>query len=848
MSKIEWNDIEPILDQILDLPKEERRSFVEQTYSDQPELKSKIYEYLHSITESEGWLEDPDYYKDELLTDLAEEVEEIPAEKSLIGATLGSYTIKKLIAEGGMGSVYLADRSQEDFKHQVAIKIIKNGKATPENINRFKREQRILARLNHPGIAQLYDGGITGEGFPYIIMEYIDGIPITEYCKKNQCDIEQKITLFEQVLEAVRNAHENLTIHRDLKPDNILINRSGKVKILDFGISKLLEDDEDLIITKTGSRLLTPRYAAPEQIKQEQITTATDIYSLGMVFYKLLTDADPFDLDNLTQYQVEQTIIHEEPEKPSENVSTPSLKRKLRGDLDAITLKSIRKEPGQRYRVANEFLEDLKNYKHKLPVSAHEDSFRYHSRKFLRRNKRGIGIAAGILLLIVTLSVFYTYRITEEKNIAESETRKALLVKDLLLDIFKANDPILADSASMTLPQLLENGTEKITTDELDPEIRVEMLLTLSQIYQNITQYDQAMELAGKSLELSTASFGSQSVEVGKSAMQIGSIEHSLGNYKKGKSLFKDAQNIFEQLLPDDDPVFVDLYSNLGSSEEQLNNYDSTAYYFERSLDIIESQPEADSTDYINILRTIARTHYRIGENAKGDSLLFEALEISERVYGENDIMTGSVLNDLALFFMTQAKYDDSRAFFNRALKIKDLTYGEKGHPNHATTIANFAVLEKTFSNFKLADSLFKVAIEMDTRYFGEDHPNVANAKSHLADIHRDMGNLEQSRQYREEALETFLDVYDPEHFRVAVVYKDYGQILSELGKLNKAEEYLDKAQDILIGHPNTNTRNYASLHLAVAENAYRLQQFETSSEHFEKPQNIMDNLVILIF
>ncbi|MBN2733087.1 MAG: serine/threonine protein kinase, partial [Balneolaceae bacterium] len=442
MSDINWEKVETIIDQALDLPAEERKRFVDNQCGENQQLKSEVTLLLESIFDSEGWLEDPQDYKKDFYEEISDDVDLLSTNQPLIGKQVGAYAIREKIGEGGMGTVYRAERTGGKFDHQVAIKIIRQGHNTHKNIRRFRREQHILAGLNHPNIARLFDGGITDDGFPYIIMEHVSGTPIDNYCKANNCSINKKIALFEQVLEAIRYAHENLVIHRDLKPGNILIDEDGNVKLLDFGISKLLEEEEDTTLTQTGARLLTPRYAAPEQIRQENTTTATDLYALGIVFYQLLTGGQPFNLEDLSQYEMEQVILKQEASKPSSKVDDPALQKKLKGDLDAIALKAIRKEPGQRYRVANEFLDDLNNYQNNIPVSARDDSFKYRSQKFFKRYKQSVAVAVAMVSLIFAFAGFYTFKITEERNQAQLEAQKAQEVTNFLTDMYRASNPM----------------------------------------------------------------------------------------------------------------------------------------------------------------------------------------------------------------------------------------------------------------------------------------------------------------------------------------------------------------------------------------------------------------------
>jgi|GEM_PF-291880 len=827
MDKNYWDKVETIVDKALSLSKAERETYVKKLCGDDQKLHFEVTILLDSIIDSEGWLENPDDYRQALYEDISDG-SVLSGQRDLIGQDIGSYTIIDELGQGGMGSVYLAKRSDGAFNHSVAIKITKQEKASDENIRRFKLEQKILAELNHPGIAKLFDGGVTHEDYPYFIMEYVDGIPIDKYCKKNKCTIADRITLFKQVLKAVRHAHENLIIHRDLKPGNILVDETGKVTILDFGISKILQDDTGIVLdqTQTGTILLTPRYAAPEQILQSSATTATDIYALGIIFYQLISDCYPYELDELSRYKMEQAILETSPPKPSTKVSSPAKSKLILGDLDAITLKAIRKEPNQRYRTVNNFLEDINRYEQGMPVLAQAGTTAYRFKKYIKRNKQAISIAAFFFVCVMALTTIYTYQLNEQKKTAQSETQKALEVKKILVSLFEANDPILGGSAPITLQEILQKGTEQLLNKKIKPDVRIELLLTLGKIYENISNFDQAKKLGEKSLKLSIDNFGSHSVYTARSYLMIGKIEHDFGHYQKGKNYFLKAQKVLIDKLAPNDALFADLYEDIGYSEERLNHNDNAWKYFKKSLKIVKQQSRIDSTSYIAELRNAARGYYRNEKTEKGDSLLSLALETSKKFNGKNDIVTASVMNDLGLYSMTHAKYDKAKKYFVASIKIKEAVYGQKGHSNYSATLNNLAVLENTLGNFSAAESLYKRTLKMDIGLFGENHPNVAMSKEHLAKIYLKTGQYKLAKKLMDETLKIYRKVYEPSHPALGYSYETYARVLYSLKKYNKSDFYFKKSDSIITKIAPNDKRSFADLYKEMGENYLKMKKY----------------------
>ncbi|MBD3615194.1 MAG: serine/threonine protein kinase [Gracilimonas sp.] len=814
MSESKWKKIEYIIDHVLDLKKKDRNSFIEQTCGDDPNLKNEVYQLLESISDSEGWLEDPETFKEGLFEDLSEDIKQISAQQSLIGTTLGSYTIKEQIGEGGMGAIYLAERSDGEFKHQVAVKIIRNGRGTKENIKRFKREQRILARLNHPGIAHLYDGGVTNDGFPYIIMEYVDGMPITEYCIIHRCTINQKIALFKQVLEALRNAHENLTIHRDLKPDNILIDQSGNVKILDFGISKLLLDDEDTILTKTGSRLLTPRYAAPEQIRQENITTATDLYALGVVLYKLLTDSDPIDLDDLTQYQVEQAIISEEPSKPSNKVSDPKLKKQLQGDLDAIVLKSIRKEPDSRYRVANDFLKDLNNFQEGLPVSAQEDSFRYRSLKFIKRNKQGISIAAGILILIVSFTGFYTNRITQERNTAQLEAEKSEEISSFVIGLLEQNYPENSRGDTITVRHILDKSIRDIQDIDKDPQVRAKLLQVIGHAYNTVGEPRKAKPILDQSIQILEEA-GAKHTDLAHTYNVMGVITRDLGKLDSSKIYLQKAVNMFREVEETNMPEYPKALKNLAYVLRLNSEYEQASVLIEEALNIeykIYEVPDVNIAESVYILASI---HRYLGNYQDALEYQFTSLEMLEAmIQGPHPGIVANLSNIGTLYKILDRK-TDSKKHYKKALAMAENLYGPN-HPEVANLSSNISSIYIEEHKFDSAKTLIDRSVAITGNISGMKSSKYAHHLRKYGTLYYQKGEYIKADSIYSAVLNIFQSSYKPNHPEIA-------SAKTNMAKAALAQNEHEKAQVLLKESLSIRQRNFPNDHPLIQSNIHNL-------------------------
>jgi serine/threonine protein kinase len=396
-------------------------------------------------------------------------------------AHVGAYRIVSEIGRGGMGTVYLADRAGADFEHRVAIKLIGTSDADDPLHQRFLAERRILAGLVHPNIARLLDGGVTDDGRPYLVMELVDGLPITEYCADRNLDIPARLRLFADVCAAIQHAHQNLVIHRDLKPSNILISGDGHVHLFDFGIAKLIDPARTVTETRVESRMMTPAYASPEQVKGEALGTTSDIYSLGVLLYELLCGSPPYEFPTTSPLQVAAFVCEQDPPPPSARVAATDrhLAHLLGGDLDSIVLMAMRKEPARRYASADMLRQDVERHLAGLPVLAHRGSRRYRLQKFLRRHRVEAAAAAIVLVALVAgLSVAVTQgqRAARERDRAERALAESKSVTEFLLELFRTGEPGDRPAAQLTALDLLQRGAVRADDLSTQPIVQARLL------------------------------------------------------------------------------------------------------------------------------------------------------------------------------------------------------------------------------------------------------------------------------------------------------------------------------------------------------------------------------------
>ena len=573
MDSERWNKVQEIFEQVVDLEISQRAVRLEELCGADIELKIEVLSLLDSDAENLSLLEKP-----------ASDFINVEKVGSMVGKTIGAYTILSQIGYGGMGEVYLAERNDQQFKQQVALKIIKKGMDSQDTIHRFQTERQILAKLEHAHIARLYDGGITDDGLPYFTMEYIEGDPIDKYCDKHKLSIRERINLFLQVVDAVQFAHSNFIVHRDLKPGNIIVTKDGKLKLLDFGIAKLLiENDlgEELIHqTQTGYRIMTPGYASPEQVRGENITTSSDVYSLGVLLYELLSGQSPYNITGKTPGEYEQIICHTDPVKPSTALTKSKtveekqvslklisdqrktipekLRKVLRGDLDNICMKALEKEQSRRYSSAGQFAEDITRYLNGHPILARPATIKYKTFKFITRHKASVIASVIAFVILVSLISFYTVKLSDERDKAQLEAAKAKQVSQYLASIFEIANPSESKGETITARQIVDEGVERLDEELNDqPIIKAEMMTVLSDVYYSLGLLEKSKELSEKSLALLEEYDSKNIIGIAEVYHSLGDINYDLGFYKFSDTLYNKAYDLKKSVLPQDDTLIA---------------------------------------------------------------------------------------------------------------------------------------------------------------------------------------------------------------------------------------------------------------------------------------------------
>lgn len=525
-----WAEVDALLDRLFETSANAREAVVQAVEASDPELASAVRRLLAGAEKLD--LAPGGALTTGLLRNITIAADSAPA-RSGFAEQIGPWRLLDVLGRGGMGVVYLAERVVGDFEQQVALKLMPAGPHSADLLRRFEQERRILARLENPHIARLVDGGMTPNDCPWFAMELVDGAPIDRYCDEHRLSVDERLRLFLTVAEAVQAAHRSLVVHRDLKPANIMVTASGQVKLLDFGIAKLLDaEDQAADATRTLHRILTPSYATPEQIRGDPLTTACDVYQLGLLLYELLTGQRAHHLTDNTPQAIERAVCETPPMRPSlvvtrsaapaddgDDAATPAavrrttgkrLARRLRGDLDTMVLAALRKEPERRYPTAAALAEDVKRHLRGLPVEARPSTLRYRARRFVRRHALGVAAAVAFVVLlgasVIALAMQQAQtarqrdRATASAATAQREAAKSERVIAYLLDLFEGADPGVAQGDTITARELLARGVARVDSLSQQPEVQATLLGVTGRIYYSLGDLEQAEALHRQAL------------------------------------------------------------------------------------------------------------------------------------------------------------------------------------------------------------------------------------------------------------------------------------------------------------------------------------------------------------
>ncbi len=716
---------------------------------------------------------------------------------------IGPYEIERELGAGGMGRVYLGRREGADFDKNVAIKVLRPGMDEAGFLGRFRAERRILAQLDHPYVATLLDGGATDQGLPYLVMEYVEGQDLLEHARGAGLSLDGRLALFERVCEAVAALHRSLIVHRDLKPSNILVNAEGSPKLLDFGIAKILEPDLEggtVLSTQTGMLLFTPEYGSPEQSRGEVITTATDVYSLGVILYELLSGQRPYAFETRTPAGIERVLSEVEP--PPMSTVAREHTRALAGDLDTIVAMALRKEPERRYASVALLLEDIQRHRAGLPVRARADTLRYRATKFVRRHAGWVTAAAVFAALLVGFAIsmgLQAERTARQRDLADERAEAAWEVSRFLVDLFRVSAPDEAVGEQISARSLLDRGARQIRYDvEKDPSVRAALLEAMGRAYLALGNTGEAADLLGQAEGL----LGADATKVGERA----SVQAQLGSIRflEGKS--EEAEAIVRRSL-------VDLTASYGRSHREVAAAN-------------------------RVLSTI------LGELGRFDEALTAASEA--RAIAES--ITPVPVRDQVKAILQEALHRESLGQFDDAeallLEVQELQRGlfDGDHPDVSVTQRTFALLYESQGRLDEGIAAIEEAIRIDTAVMGADHPNVDDDRFTLAALYKESGDLQGALTLYQEILERDRARYG-EHAYVALDLGNIAGIYSNLGDLKKAEEHYNACLELQRrvlppGHPEIGTTlsNIGATHR-------RAHKFELAVPLFEEALAIREKV-----
>jgi serine/threonine-protein kinase len=664
----------------------------------------------------------------------------------------GPYRLLRPLGEGGMGVVYLAQR--DDIGSTVAIKLLKNASLSPSLRQRFTDEQRTLARLQHPLIAQIHDADSLSDGTPWFAMEYVEGKPITEYCRDKSCSIEECLRLFRLVCEAVQFAHSHAIIHRDLKPGNILVKSDGAVKLLDFGIAKQIEDPRQPVDqTATALRPMTLAYAAPEQIRGEPVGTWSDVFSLGVNLYELLTGRLPFDLSGCSRAEAERLIVDEEPKPPSAVASRqPSSRNIPWGDLDVLCLTALQKDPRRRYQSAEALLRDVDHYLNSQPLEARPDTLGYRLGKFVRRHRRPLAAAMATLLLIVALTTFFIAGIARARNAAIAEATRTQRIEQFMLNLFDGGDKDNGPSEDLRVVSLLDRGVQSTPTLNEEPAVKAELNQTLGNIYQRLGKYDQADKLLRASLDQREAIQGPDGPDVADNLIALGLLRMEQSRDDEAERFVRQGLAMDQRHLAPDDPAIARALSALGRVLADRDDDNGAIKVLEQAVRIQSARPA--SFDLSESTRDLGIAHYHLGQFAVATSLYQRSLELDRQLYGLI-------------------------------------------HPRVADDWISLGQVENDVRNFPQAERDYRHALEIDKSWYGAQHPATAHAETAVAQALTYQNRLDEAAPLLQDALAIQERVFGPMHTEVAQVLNTLGMLEIKRGHFDDATRDLTRMEDI---------------------------------------------------
>lgn len=750
----------------------------------------------------------------------------LASDQELLGSRIGAFELREIIGQGAMGTVFKGHRADGQFDQVVAIKLMKPLLINPSFRDYFERERQILAKLNHPNIARLYDGGFTDDGRPFFTMEWVSGKNLIDYCKDKNLGLDERLNFFGQVCHAVRYAHQSLIAHLDLKPQNIIINDEGQVKLLDFGVSRMVDEGFE---KESG---FTLAYAAPEQIERNNPSTVSDMYALGVILFELLNGYHPYEKLFKDPQGLKEAIL--KGNAISFKLSEMFGKVRFSNDLELICRKAMKVLPQHRYASVDELDRDLNDFRNDYPITAHAKAWTYQAQKYLRRNRTVLAVVNSAFFILLAMGLYYTFQLRQQRNIAQAEAKRANQITNLITDVFSAADPNIGGADTITAVQLLDEGLKNLEKNlGDDPEILASMLTKISPIYLSLGQYEKGKFIAEQAYQINSELFLYPHPLLAENELLIGDVYFFYGKLDSAEYFSKKG---FSQLLETntkDEMKLANAMVGLGNIIYDLGRYEEADSINRIIYTIHQKHLTPPHLLLANDLHMLGSNRRKMEDYDEAEKYLLASLEMKKKLFDEPHLELALSYNHIGSLYQNKGDDEASIPYIRKSLEQREAILGK----NHVETMASVSNLARAYSNlgkFEEALPLYIASFSTISSLFGDEHYYYSYVANSLGMTYFNLGNFAEAKFYLSKSVEVNKKLFPENDKRNAVIMMNLAKVFVSEENHLEAIDFYEKAHRILNSAEKKDDRLITQCQQALGECSLALGNYSTAIEYLE--------------